>query len=41
MRGYSVDWSNFKMLASDSNEQNLLYLESLFILKHKLTLNKM
>ena len=25
--GHDVDWSNVKILASDSNEQNLFYLE--------------
>ena len=39
--GHDVDWSNVKILASDSNEQNLFYLESLLILKHRPTLNKM
>ena len=39
--GHGVDRSNVQILASDSNEQNLFYLESLLILKHKLTLNKM
>ena len=39
--GHDVDWSDVKILASDSNEQNLFYLESLLILKHRPTLNKM
>ena len=39
--GHGVDWSNVKVLACDYNEHNLFYLESLIILKHKLTLNKM
>ena len=38
--GHDVDWSNLKILASDSNEQNL-FLESLLILKRRPTLNKM
>ena len=40
-KGHDVDWSNVKILASDSNEQNLFYLERLLILKHWPTLNKM
>ena len=36
-----MDWSNVKILASDSNEQNLFYLESLLVLKQRPTLNKM
>ena len=39
--GHDMDWSNVKILTSDSNEQNLFYLESLLILKHRPTLNKM
>ena len=39
--GQDADWSNVKILASDSNEQNLFYLESSLILKHRPTLNKM
>ena len=39
--GHDVDWSNVKILASDSNEQNLFYLESLLILKHRPILIKM
>ena len=38
--GHDVDWFNVKILASDSNEQNLFYLESLLILNWP-TLNKM
>ena len=39
--GHGEDWSNVKIFASDSNKQNLFYLESLLILKQKPTLNKM
>ena len=39
--GHDVDWSNVKIVASDFNEQNLFYLESLLIFKNRLTLNKM
>ena len=41
MTGHGVDWSNVKILASDYNEHDLFYLESLLILKHKPTLNIM
>ena len=37
--GHDVDWSNVKILAYDSNEQNLFYIESLLILKHRPTMN--
>ena len=36
-----LDWSNVKILACDYKEHNSFYLESLIILKHKSTLNKM
>ena len=39
--GHSMDWSNVKILASDSDEQSSFYLESLLMLKHKSILNKM
>ena len=39
--GHCVDWSNVKILACDYNKHNLFYLESLLILKHRFTLNKM
>ena len=39
--GNDVAWLNVKILACDYNEHNLFYLESLLILKHKPTLNKM
>ena len=38
--GTLMEKSDVKILASDSNGQNLLYLEILLILKHKHTLNK-
>ena len=39
--GHGEDWSYVNILAGDYNEHNLFYLESLLILKHKSTLNKM
>jgi hypothetical protein len=38
---HNVDWNNVKIFATDSNEINLFYFESLLILKHKPVLNKM
>ena len=39
--GHNIDWKNVKILASESQEINLFYSESLLILKQKPSLNKM